>query len=373
MQKQHLDPVRQEQAKKYAGSMHRLFLVNIVLPLILLLGFLFSGLSEELAELLDIPQPATVAFYLLILVLGYGIISAPLTFYGGFVLPHQYGLSHQTTRSWLFDFVKGGILSLILGVGVIVVIYWLLESFPETWWLFAAVLTVFLMLLLTMLSPLLVIPIFFKLRPLEDADLSKKLMDLAYRAEARIKGISVIDFSTKTTSGNAMLAGLGSTRRIILGDTVLDRYSADEIEVIVAHELGHHSHNDVAKLIGVQSALTIFGFYLVSLVLKWAMPLLGFNSIADIAAFPLLVLTLGSFSLLAMPFTNAYSRYLETAADEYALSLTDAPEALLDMLTKLTNQNLSDATPSRWAEILFYGHPPYSKRVQNIQRKVSKT
>jgi len=262
--RQRLDPIRQEQAKKYAGSMHRLFFLSLILPLILLPAFLFSGLSEELVELLDIPQPATVALYLLIVMLGYGIISAPLTFYGGFVLPRRHGLSHQTVCSWLFDLAKGFILSFVLAASVLVAIYWLLETFPETWWLFAAVLTLFLMVLLTMLSPLLIIPLFFKLGPLEDADLSKKLMDLARRAKVEVKEISIIRLSAKTTSGNAMLAGLGSTRCIILGDTILDRYSADEIEVIVAHELGHHSHNDVAKLIGVQSALTTLGFYLAS-------------------------------------------------------------------------------------------------------------
>ena len=360
-----LDPDRQERAKEYACITHRLFFIQLVLSTAILLVFLLSGLSESLRDLWALPRLANVAVYVLVLVLGYGAVLAPLSFYSGYVLPHRFGLSTQGLKSWLFDLLKAGVLSLTLGISAIVAVYWLLDEFTGIWWLLAAAFFLLLTVVLTALTPLLIIPLFFKLKPLEDSPLSDKLMDLTRRAGVRVKGISVMDLSAKTTAGNAMLAGLGKTRRIILGDTVLEKYSADEIGLIMAHELGHHKHNDISRLIGIQSAVILLGFYLANVVLRWAVPWLGLDGISDIAAFPVLVLTIGAFNLLVGPLTNAYSRRLETSADRYALTLAGDAGAFVNMMTKLANQNLSEATPSRWVEVMFYDHPPYWKRVEN--------
>jgi STE24 endopeptidase len=302
---------------------------------------------------------------------GYSAILAPITFYQGFVLPSRYGLSHQSLKSWLSDLAKAGILSLTLGLGFIVVVYRLLEDFPATWWVFVALLAILITLFMTMLVPIVIIPLFFKLKPLEDRNLAERLLKLTQRAGVKIKGISVINLSAKTSAGNAMLAGLGRTRRVILGDTVLDRYTADEIEVVTAHELGHHRHHDISRLFVVQCVLVVVGFYFTNLALHWATTRLNFAGMGDVAAFPVFVLILGGVSLIAGPLTNAYSRHLETVADEYALSLTDNPGAFVDMMTKLTNQNLSDATPARWAEVIFYDHPPYLKRVASAKQRMA--
>jgi STE24 endopeptidase len=371
MGRQSLDPIRQEQAKKYARTTHRLLFVQFVFSAVFWFVLLLCGLSEELSELWHLPAPAAVAVHVLVLLGWYSAMLAPLTFYQGFVLPHRYGLSHQSLKSWLSDLAKAGMLSLMLGLGFIVVIYRLLEDLPETWWVFVAVLAILITLFLTMLVPIVIIPLFFKLKPLEDKDLAERLFNLAQRAGVKIKGISVINLSAKTSAGNAMLAGLGKTRRIILGDTVLDRYTADEIEVVTAHELGHHKHQDISRLFVVQCVLVVVGFYFTSLALHWAATRLDFAGISDVAAFPVFFLMLGGISLIAGPLTNAYSRHLETAADEYALSLTDNPGAFVDMMTKLTNQNLSDATPARWAEVLFHDHPSYLKRVASARRRMA--
>jgi len=371
MERQSLDPIRQEQAKKYARTTHRLLFVQFVFSAVFWSVLLLCGLSEELRGLWHLPALAAVAVQVLVLMVGYSAMLAPLTFYLGFVLPHRYGLSHQSLKSWLSDLAKAGMLSLVLGLGFIVVIYRLLEDFPETWWVFVAVLAILITLFLTMLVPIVIIPLFFRLKPLEDKDLAERLFNLAQRAGVKIKGISVINLSAKTSAGNAMLAGLGKTRRIILGDTVLDRYTADEVEVVTAHELGHHKHQDISRLFVVQCVLVVVGLYFTSLALHWATTRLDFAGISDVAAFPVFVLTLGGISLIAGPLTNAYSRHLETAADEYALSLTDNPGAFVDMMTKLTNQNLSDATPARWAEVLFHDHPPYLKRVASARRRMA--
>jgi STE24 endopeptidase len=244
----------------------------------------------------------------------------------------------------------------------------LLERFPESWWLLAAAFVVLISVVMTVLAPIVLLPIFFKLRTLDDPDLTQRLRHLAEKAGTRVRGVFTINLSSKMTIANAALVGLGNTRRIVLGDTLLAHYSPEEIEVILAHELGHHAHGDIAKMLLAQSAITLAGFYVASLVLKRALAPLGFQSIADVAAFPLLMLVLGGLATLVEPLERAYSRYIERAADEYALRTTDNPQAFISGMTKLAHQNLAESDPSRWVEWFFYDHPPYQKRVEHARR-----
>jgi len=368
MSEQALDSQRQEKAREYAGITRRLFFVDLALGAVFLLVLLFSGLSSGLRNLLDFPQSARVALYFLIVVVSYGIVSTPLGFYSGFVLPHRYGLSCQSLRSWLADAAKGGILALALGTGLVVVIYLCLQEFPQTWWLLAFAFVVLVSVILTNLAPVLILPLFFKTRPLDDPELRKRLLSLAERSQTKIRDIFQINFSSKTTAGNAMLMGWGNTRRIVISDTMLQRYAPEEIEVVMAHELGHHRHGDIVRLIVVQSALMLLGFYLMNLALNWAVPGLNLEGVSDVAALPLLALVGGAFALVLSPLANAYDRHIEEAADRFSLAATANPEAFATMLTKLTDQNLSESEPSRWAEFLFYDHPPYSKRLELANR-----
>jgi STE24 endopeptidase len=159
--------------------------------------------------------------------------------------------------------------------------------------------------------------------------------------------------------------GTGNTRRIVLSDTLLQKYSPPEIEVIVAHELGHHRHSDILRIFIMNSSIWLVGFYLANLAFKASVMTLGFNGISDVAALPLLGLILGTFNLVITPLLNTYHRRLEASADEYALRLTDNPESFTNTITKLTNQNLSEAQPPRWIELLLYDHPSYSRRVEH--------
>ena len=368
MSEQALDPQRQEKAREYAGITRRLFFVNLALGAVFLLVLLFSGLSSGLRNLLDFPQSARVALYFLIVMVSYGIVSAPLDFYSGYILPHRYGLSCQSLRSWLADEAKGGILALTLGAALVVVIYLCLLEFPQTWWLLAFAFVVLVSVVLSNLAPVLILPLFFKTKPLDDPELRKRLLSLAERSQTKIRDVFQINFSSKTTAGNAMLMGWGNTRRIVIGDTMLQHYAPEEIEVVMAHELGHHRHGDIVRLIVVQSALMLLGFYLVNLVLNRAVSGLNLEGVSDVAALPLLALVLASFTLVLSPLANAYNRHLEEAADRFSLNATANPEAFATMLTKLTDQNLSESEPSWWSELLFYDHPPYSKRLETANR-----
>jgi STE24 endopeptidase len=363
-----LDVERQELATRYARLMRRLSFVELAVVGIVLLVLVFGGISTRISYFLSFPQPWASALYFVILAVGLGIIMMPLTCYQGFILPRRYGLSNQRLGAWLADRAKASALGGLLALVIVIAVYWLLDRFPGMWWLWAGILLFLLILLLTRLTPTLLLPIFFKLEPLNDEELRQRLMDLAKRAQAQVAGVFTIDLSSKGTTANAMLAGLGKTRSIILGDTLLHQYSAEEIEVILAHELGHHLHRDIPKLIAVQAAMVLLAFYLTDLVLKASLIPLDFKGMADVAAFPLLFLSLVAFGLIITPFVNAYSRYIETSADEAALEMTADPQAFITAMTKLTDQNLAVAAPSRWVEFLFYDHPPYTKRVGLARR-----
>jgi STE24 endopeptidase len=361
------DQAQQEKAKEYAGLRRHLAFSELALAGALLLLLVFSGLSQRIAASFTIPTVPAATLYLAMLMAAYGVLTAPLSYYRGSILPRRYGLSIQKFAGWIADEFKAKGLALALGAGLIAVIYWFITSFPSTWWLLGWGVVVLFGLILTNLAPVILIPIFFTMKPLSDTDLSRRLEQLAQRAKTSVRGIYTIELSGKGTMANAALMGLGNTRRIALSDTLLQQYSPPEIEIITAHELGHHHHSDIPRSFVIQSAIWLIGFYIAGLALKASATALGFNGIADVAAIPLLMLVVAAFSLLIAPLLNTYHRHLETAADEYALRLTDNPQSFIAAMTKLTDQNLAEAQPSRWVELLMYDHPPYNKRVEHAR------
>jgi STE24 endopeptidase len=259
--------------------------------------------------------------------------------------------------------LKGGALSLVLGGAVIEVIYVLLRALPEWWWLVTAAFLLLFSIALANLAPVLIFPLFFKFKPLEDEDLGKRLMQLAANARTRVNGVYTMVLSDKTTAANAAFMGLGNTKRIVLGDTLYNNFTADEIETILAHELGHQVHNDIVRSILVQTVLTLLGFFVADVVMRAGVGFFGFNGVADLAAMPLLGIALGAFGLITMPLGNWYTRSREIAADRYALETTRNPQAFIRAFEKLANQNLAEVEPEAWVEWLLYDHPSIGKRV----------
>jgi len=304
---------------------------------------------------------------------GYELILAPLSYYYGFILSHRYGLSKQSLAGWLRDRAKGMSLQLLLGLALVIIVYWLIGNLPALWWLVAAAIMFLGSLVLTWLMPTFLIPLFYRLKPLEEGELKHRLVDLARRAGVSIKECLTMDLSSKATTANAMLTGLGKTRRIIFTDTLLQGYSWDEIEVTLGHELGHHIHHDIAKLVGIRAATFLLSFYVASLALRAGVTVFSLQGITDIAGLPWLILALAMPILLLQPALNWHSRRLERAADETALILTNKPQAFITLMTKLTDQNLSEAEPSRWTKLLFYDHPAYNERARLAHNCLSRS
>lgn len=373
-QRAEIDPDRQQKAREYARIRRQLSFVGIGIAAIGILFIFWSGLDIALRDWLQ-PlgwqplrgwYPLKVLFYFLTLMLGYEIITAPLAYYGGYVLPHRYGLSTMTLPAWLADLFKGLVLSLVLEVLAVEVIYLLLATQPQTWWLWTALILLFFTVVMANLAPVLILPIFYKFTPLPEGELTRRLLALADRAHTRVRGVFSFQMSSKTTAANAALMGLGNTRRIVLGDTMLDRYTPDEIEVVLAHELGHHVHHDLWKLIITQSILTLGGLYLVNLALHWAVDTQHYyQGLADPATMPFLLVVTAVFGLVVMPIGNGLSRAIEYQADEYALQSTKMVGAFKSAMTRLANQNLSDIEPSPLVEFLFHDHPAVGKRLKH--------
>src|SRR5271170_1211026 len=331
--------------------------------LVVLLATGWSGTLRDLAERgASQNYPFAVFLYVLMLMLISKVLGIPLEYYG-FRLEHRYNLSNQRFRSWLWDECKGLLLGLVIAAIIVELLYKLIRETPQHWWLIAWAVFLGLFVLLAQLAPVVLFPIFYKFEPLENEQLKRRLIVLSERAGTRVRGVYKWHLSEKSKKANAALTGLGATRRIILADTLLDNYSDDEIEAVLAHELGHHVHRHILKSILVQAGITLLGFWAANWVLHYAVDHHMFEELSDFANLPLLAITATALSLLLMPALNAYSRYNERQADRYAFESIVSVEPFISSMNKLAQQNLAERTPSKWIEILFHSHPAISKRV----------
>jgi STE24 endopeptidase len=371
-----LDAEKQRLAREYAAIRHWLFFADLALGVILVAGLLFTGASAGIRTWAASLVPgdwwwAVVVIYAVVLGVAYTVITLPLNFYSGYILPHRYGQSNSSRGLWVADFAKETALEALFGVPMVLVLYALLRTFPDWWWLLMAALVLGISVVLAQLAPVLLMPIFFKMTPLPDGELRRRLMAMAAAAHSPVRGVYVMDLSRRTNAANAMFTGIGPTKRIILGDTMLSDYSADEIETVLAHELAHQVHGDLWRGIAFQTVLTVAGLWLASVLLQWGVAAFGFAGFADVAALPLVAAALGGFFLVLLPASNGFTRVMERAADDYALRVTGKPRAFQSVMTKMAGQNLSDAQPAPWVVFLFYSHPPIAERLAHAEKYVS--
>lgn len=338
------------------------FLIGFVFLVVLLITG-WSGWLRDLAYRIGFQNYSLSVFIYLLLLL---VISKALTGvldYYGFRLERSFKLSTQRFRSWAWDETKGFLVGLVLGGIVVEVLYFTIRQWPQHWWIFAWALFMGLFIVLAQLAPVVLFPIFYKFEPLDNEDLRRRLVVLSERAGTRVRGVYRWRLSEKSKKANAALTGLGATRRIILADTLLDNYSADEIEAVLAHELGHHVHRHILKSIFVQAVITLAGFWAANWVLHYAVDQHMFEELSDFANLPLLALVSVVLSFLLMPALNAYSRFNERQADRYAFESIANVEPFISSMNKLADQNLAERTPSKWVEWFFHSHPSISRRL----------
>jgi Zn-dependent protease with chaperone function len=313
------------------------------------------------------PVVALVIYLTLIGLVGKSV-SLPLEFAQGYWLEHRYALSNETIGGWIKDQLKGLAVGGVLAIVGLEFLYWTLRRWPANWWVVCSVTFIGFFILLANLAPVLIFPLFFKFKPLENPALTERLINLSRRAGTRVKGVFEWKLSEKSRKANAALVGLGNTRRIILADTLLESFSEDEVEAVLAHELGHHVHRHIFQGMAVQGAGTFLGFYLADAALRRLTPYFGFRGISDFANLPLLALVITALSLVLLPAVNAHSRRMERQADEYALGAIPAPSAFVTSMEKLAELNLAERQPHPWIEFIFHSHPSIEKRVAFAQK-----
>ena len=359
------------EARRYNRVRRWLGFVDFAVGLVFLIVLLATGWTfwlRDLAYQAGLQNYSLSVFtYLLLLLVLSKVLGIGLDYYG-FRLERRYKLSNQRFRSWAWDEVKGFLVGLILATIVVELLYFTIRQWPQHWWMLAWALFMGLFVLLAQLAPVILFPIFYKFEPLENEELRRRLVVLGERAGTRVRGVYRWKLSEKSKKANAALTGMGATRRIILADTLLDNYSEDEIEAVLAHELGHHVHRHILKSIFVQAGITFFGFWAANWVLHYAVDQHMFDQLSDFANLPLLVLVSVVLSLVLMPALNAYSRYNERQADRYAFESIASVDPFITSMNKLAEQNLAERTPSKWVEWFFHSHPSISRRLQAAEQ-----
>jgi len=360
-------PPDSPEVRKYNRIRRWLGIGDLVISLALLLVLLLTGWTGAIRDLAYSNSfqsyGLAVFLYVFFLILIARVLGLGLDYYG-FRLEHRYELSNQKLRSWLWDEAKGFLLAVILGGLLVELLYFFIRQFPEHWWVLAWFGFLGVTVLLAQLAPVLLFPIFYKFEPLRDDELKARLIRLGERAGTRVRGVYKWQLSEKSKKANAALTGLGNTRRIILADTLIDNYSPDEIEAVLAHELGHHVHKHILKGIAVQAVVTFVGFWAANWVLQYASDRWHiFEQLSDFANLPLVILTFVVLSLALMPGMNAFSRYNEREADRYAFENIANVDPFISSMNKLAQQNMAERTPSRWVEWWFHSHPAIARRV----------
>jgi STE24 endopeptidase len=369
--------VNEDKATRYHRLKRRANVVSLLWGVVFLAGLLASGFSAEMrsateaavdrAGLAPWRAGAATVLYVVLLSVAGEVVGFPLAVYSGFLLERRYGLSNETFSSWLKDRAKAFGVSLVLAVGAAALVYGLIRLSPDRWWITAGAAFALILVGLTNIAPVLLLPLFYPVKPLDREALRSRLLALAERAGARVLGAYEWGLSAKTKKANAALAGIGGTRRILVSDTMLAEYSDDEIEVVLAHEIAHHVHGDIWKGIAFESALIVIGFYLASRVLAALAVPLGLRGVDDVAGLPLLLLAAGAVSLAMVPVAHAMSRAFERKADRFALDLTRNPSAFISAMRRLGAQNLAEEHPSRVVQWLFHSHPPMHDRISAAQ------
>ena len=354
------------EARRYNRIRRWLGIADFVIGFVFLVVLLVTGWSawlRDLAYRVGFQNYTLSVFIYLLLLL---VISKALGFgldYYGFRLERGYKLSTQRFGAWAWDELKGFLVGLVLGSIVVELLYFTIRQWPQYWWLLAWALVMVLFVIVAQLAPVVLFPIFYKFEPLDNEDLRRRLVVLSEHAGTRVRGVYRWKLSEKSKKANAALTGLGATRRIILADTLLDNYTPEEIEAVLAHELGHHVYRHILKSIFVQAGITLFGFWAANWVLHYAVDQHMFEELSDFADLPLLALVSVVLSLLLMPALNAFSRFNERQADRYALESTSSVGPFISSMNKLAEQNLAERTPSKWVEWFFHSHPAISRRV----------
>ncbi|MBL1212279.1 MAG: M48 family metallopeptidase [Ignavibacteriae bacterium] len=356
-------------AKKYNNIKLAFGIGKGVASFILILLFVWLGYSSALTNYLSgFTSNNYLLFILFVVVSGAAasILFYPVNFYTGFLLEHKYNLSNQTFLQWTWENLKGTMIGGVIGLPILLLFYYALNTFGGLWWLPFSIILFIISVLLAKIVPIIILPLFYKISPLDNDDLKERILALSKNVGMKVENVFQFDMSKNTKKANAAFTGLGKSKKILLGDTLLESYSNDEIETVIAHELGHYKHKHIVKNIIISTAFSFLTFFLIALLYDLSLSWFDFTSRTQIAALPILSLWGMLIGLIQTPISNSISRKFEYEADEYAINSTGKTEAFINTLDKLTDQNLGDREPHPLVEWFSYSHPSIKKRSEFI-------
>lgn len=357
-----LDGQRQALARRYEKEKRLLALAGSALSLAALLIFYLSGLSSKLAH---IWAGTSVAWAFLAYTAGFlawlTVFGLPLSYYGGYVHEHKWSFSTQKLKGWLTDQLKSFAVGLVLGWIVLAMLLGIIDRFPRVWWLIAG---------LAMALVSVILPIFHHYTPVDSKELTDALEEILAREGLKSSGFFQEDMSRRTQKENAFLAGLGKTRRVILGDNLLKHMTVPEVVSVIAHEVGHYRHKHIWKGVAVETLEQLAVFYLLSVVMRAAVPGFPGSTREVLTVLPVMGIVGGAGSaLLFGPAVKALLRRFEKQADLYAIAQIRDKRAFLTALAGLANRNLGNAYPAGWVKVLYYTHPPIGERLEYTERE----
>jgi len=364
-----LDKEKQLQAKRYEKEKRLLGLASMALSLVILLGFYFSGLSAWFANL---QIGNSIIWTFLLYVLSFQMISAffgfPLSFYSSYVHEHRWNFSNHTVKSWLWEQIKGFLVGLILMLVLLGLLFWIMAVYAQSWWLIAGLAFAFVSVVLATIFPVVILPIFNKYTPVENKELTDTLERILSEGGLKSSGFFKEDMSRQTKKENAFLAGLGKTRRVVLGDNLMENMSVPEIESIIAHEVGHYKNRHIWKNLVIGTLEGVVAFFILNLAMRSIFPQFLSSTSWNLTLYPVFVIMAGGISVfLFSPFSNALSRYFEKNADRYALESIQDKKAFMTAMAGLADRNLSNAYPEWWVKLLYYSHPPVGERLATAE------
>ncbi|MBN1300548.1 MAG: M48 family metallopeptidase [Melioribacteraceae bacterium] len=356
-------------AKKYNRIKLLAGISKSIITFVLILGFVSFGYSTSLLN--NIKSILETDYFQLILFtaitgVALSVLFFPLKYYTEYYLEHKYKLSNQNISRWLWEDFKSMLIGTAVGVPVLLAFFYLLKEFGNLWWLPFSVLMFFISVILAQIVPVIILPLFYKISPINNPELKSRITEMAEKVGMKVDSVFSFDMSKNTKKANAAFTGLGKTKRILLGDTLLNEYSNDEIETVVAHELGHYKHNHIMKNIIIGTLNSFLMFFSIALLYDYSLSWFGFSNLYDIDALPLITIWAMLIGLIITPVGNMISRKFEYEADHYAVVSTNKKDDFVNTLNKLTKQNMGDQEPHWFVEWFFYSHPSVKKRIKKV-------
>jgi len=362
-----IDPEKQKIARRYKNDHMKVGIASYVVSGSLLIALLYFKISQWFGGVLGSftgSRFLVALIYFAALFIVYTKINFPFSYLSGFRIEHKYNFSTQNFRAWLVDEIKSFFVGFLLGLVVFEVIYAITLHAAILWWLWLSLIMIGFSIVLANLFPVLILPLFYKTTPLENDALKERIADVCQRAGIKLQGIYTINLSNKSTKANAMVVGLGNTKKILLGDTLITDYIEDEIINVMAHEITHYRERHIWRLIFWQSLVTVGSFFVFSRIAPPIFRAFGFAAVSDLAAFPLFAIIFAGLSFITTPLSVAFSRHYERRADRGALELTGNPGAFISLIAKFCNRDLLIAYPNKLVEWYKYTHPSPGKRIR---------